>query len=168
MAGVTTTLLALSLGLSRILLAISRDKFIPAFFSKIHTQYQTPYISTICSSLFIAFAASCLPIGKLAELCNLGTLAAFVFVCSSVIILRKKYPDMKRIFKCPAVPLVPIIGMIFCLLLMFSLPLITWAWFAIWLIIGIIIYWFYGHKKALDFPCQNALKQALEEQESEN
>ncbi len=168
LAGVTTTLLALSLGLSRILLAISRDKFIPAFFSKIHTQYQTPYISTICSSLFIAFAASCLPIGKLAELCNLGTLAAFVFVCSSVIILRKKYPDMKRIFKCPAVPLVPIIGMIFCLLLMFSLPLITWTWFAIWLIIGIIIYWFYGHKKALDFPCQNALKQALEEQESEN
>jgi basic amino acid/polyamine antiporter, APA family len=98
----------------------------------------------------------------------LGTLAAFVFVCFSVMILRKKYPDMKRAFKCPGMPALPIIGIIFCLLLMLSLPLVTWAWFSIWLIIGIIIYFTYGGKKASDFPCQETLKQALDEQESEN
>ncbi|MDX1919233.1 MAG: amino acid permease [Candidatus Caenarcaniphilales bacterium] len=167
LAGVTTTLLALSLGLSRILLAISRDKFLPPVFSKVHSKFQTPYLSTLISIALVAIIAACLPIGKLAELCNLGTLAAFVFVCLSVIILRKKHPEFKRSFLCPAVPTVPIIGIVFCLVLMLSLPLLTWLWFGAWLVIGAVIYVAYGRSRASTFPCKEALKQAIAEHERE-
>ncbi len=166
LSGVTTTLLALALGLSRILLAISRDKFLPEIFSKVHPQFQTPYVATILSSLFIGLISATLPIGKLAELCNLGTLAAFVFVCFSVIELRKKHPEFKRSFICPAVPFVPIVGIIFSLVLMLSLPILTWVWFAAWLVIGAVIYYNYGKAKAADFPCQKALQAAIAEQEA--
>jgi APA family basic amino acid/polyamine antiporter len=162
LAGITTTLLALALGLSRILLAISRDGFLPPFFAKIHDKFQTPYIATLFSNALIALIAASLPIGKLAELCNLGTLAAFVFVCLSVIILRKKHPEFKRAFICPAVPWVPLIGIFFCLVLMLSLPLITWIWFGAWLLIGVAIYWGYGRKRAADFPNAETLKKAVE------
>lgn len=167
LAGVTTTLLALSLGLSRILLAISRDGFLPPAFSLVHEKLQTPYISTLVSITFVATIAAIFPIGKLAELCNLGTLAAFVFVCLSVIILRKKHPELKRAFICPAVPAFPIIGMIFCLVLMLSLPLLTWLWFAAWLAIGAVIYYSYGRSRASDFPSQETLKKAIAEHERE-
>jgi APA family basic amino acid/polyamine antiporter len=165
LAGITTTLLALALGLSRIMLAIARDGFLPPVFAKIHNKFQTPYMATLLSNAFIAVIAASLPIGKLAELCNLGTLAAFVFVCLSVIILRKKHPEFKRAFICPAVPWVPIVGVVFCLLLMLSLPLLTWLWFSAWLAIGAVIYYAYGKKRAADFPCQEALKEALREQD---
>lgn len=165
LAGVTTTLLALSLGLSRILLAIARDGFLPAFFAKVHEKFQTPYLASLCSSLFIGFIAAILPIGKLAELCNLGTLAAFVFVCFSVIELRKKHPELQRSFICPAVPLVPAIGILFSLVLMFSLPILTWLWFGVWLILGAIIYFGYGRSRAKEFPSQENLQQIINETE---
>jgi basic amino acid/polyamine antiporter, APA family len=168
LAGVTTTLLALALGLSRILLAISRDRFLPEFFAQVHHKFQTPYMATISSSCFIAIIAATLPIGKLAELCNLGTLAAFVFVCFSVITLRKKHPELKRSFICPGVPYVPALGILFSSVLMLSLPLLTWVWFAGWLVIGAGIYYAYGVKRAADFPSQETLRAAIEEQEREH
>lgn len=167
LAGITTTLLALALGLSRIMLAISRDGFLPPMFAKIHDKFQTPYVATLLSNVFIALVAASLPIGKLAELCNLGTLAAFVFVCLSVVILRDKHPEFRRSFICPAVPLVPALGVFFCLVLMLSLPLVTWLWFGVWLVLGAVIYYAYGKKRALDFPCQDALKAAIAEHDHE-
>ncbi len=166
LSGVTTTLLALTLGLSRILLAISRDGFLPKFFSKVHSKFQTPYLATISSSIFIALISASLPISKLAELCNLGTLAAFVFVCFSVIELRKKHPELKRSFVCPAVPFVPAMGIIFSSILMLSLPILTWFWFGGWLILGAIIYFAYGRSRAKDFPCQENLKKIIAETEA--
>ncbi|MDJ0626455.1 MAG: amino acid permease [Candidatus Caenarcaniphilales bacterium] len=167
LSGVTTTLLALSLGLSRILLAISRDRFLPSVFSKVHIKFQTPYIATIVCAVFVALVAATLPIGKLAELCNLGTLAAFVFVCCSVIVLRKKHPEFKRSFKCPWVPYLPITGVVFCLVLMFSLPMLTWLWFGVWLLLGVAIYIGYGKERASQFPSREALKEAIKEHEEE-
>jgi APA family basic amino acid/polyamine antiporter len=76
--------------------------------------------------------------------------------------LRKKHPEFKRAFICPAVPWVPLIGIFFCLVLMLSLPLITWIWFGAWLLIGVAIYWGYGRKRAADFPNAETLKKAVE------
>ncbi|MDX1917962.1 MAG: amino acid permease [Candidatus Caenarcaniphilales bacterium] len=155
LAGVTTTLLTLTVGLSRIFLAIARDGFLPKFFAQIHPGFQTPYIATLLSNILVACIAASLPIGRLAELCNLGTLAAFVFVCASVVILRQKMPDIKRHFVCPWVPWLPIIGVICCIVLMLSLPVLTWVWFGLWLIVGMVIYVAYGRQRASAFPVSN-------------
>jgi APA family basic amino acid/polyamine antiporter len=165
LCGVTTTLLALSLGLSRILLAISRDKFLPSILAEVHPKYHTPYISTIFCIVLVAFIACALPINKLAELCNMGTLAAFVFVCFAVIILRKKHPEAERVFKCPAVPLVPLIGMGFSGILMLSLPLLTWLWFIAWLALGAVIYFAYGRSRAAAWPTMMKLSEDVAEED---
>jgi APA family basic amino acid/polyamine antiporter len=88
------------------------------------------------------------PIGKVAELTNIGTLAAFVIVSAAVIILRKKRPDLKRSFKCPWVPVVPILAIAFCSYLMWELPVITKWRFVIWLALGVVVYFAYGIKNS--------------------
>lgn len=157
LAGVTTTLLALNLALSRILLAISRDGFLPGFLSKVHPKFQTPYVATIAISIVVSIFAAVLPIGKLAQLCNLGTLAAFIFVCFAVIVLRKRYPNHKRSFTCPFVPIFPIFGMICCAFLMISLSVATWAAFAVWLFLGACIYYGYSRHWTTEYPKHNTL-----------
>jgi len=156
-AGSTTTLLAMSLGISRILLAISRDRFLPGAISKLHSKFATPYIAIVIVNILMSLASMLLPIGKLLELCNLGTLAAFLFVCLSVIILRKLQPSQKRAFVCPGSPWLPGFGVIFCAVLLFSLPALTWIWFVVWLLIGALVYVFYGRKKASRSPYKHNL-----------
>lgn len=163
LAGVTTTLLALNLALSRIILSISRDGFLPALLAKIHPKFQTPYIATIIISFVVSFVAASLPVGRLAELCNIGTLGAFIIVCLAVVVLRVKKPKLKRAFKCPWSPVLPIFGALFCLLLMVSLPLATWTGFAIWMFLGLFIYIFYGRSRVERFP--NHYEQHLESEE---
>jgi APA family basic amino acid/polyamine antiporter len=94
----------------------------------------------------VALFAGFLDIGTAAELCNIGTLFAFSIVCGGVAILRRTHPEMKRGFRCPLVPLIPLLGISFCASLMLSLPQITWIRFAMWLIAGLFIYFFYGIK----------------------
>jgi basic amino acid/polyamine antiporter, APA family len=143
-AGLTSVLLVLLLGQSRVFYAISRDGLLPAAFSKIHPRFHTPYIPTILTAFVVGVTAAFLPIEEIAELTNIGTLFAFVLVCISVWILRRVDPGLHRPFRTPLVPLVPILGVIFCAFLMASLPGVTWLRFFIWMMVGFVVYFTYG------------------------
>lgn len=143
-AGLTSVLLVLLLGQSRIFFAMSRDGLLPGVFSRIHPTYRTPYIPTVITGIAVGVTSALLPIQEIAELANIGTLFAFVLVCFGVWILRSLEPDLRRPFRTPFVPLVPILGVVCCLFLMGSLPMVTWIRFVVWLAIGLAIYFSYG------------------------
>jgi basic amino acid/polyamine antiporter, APA family len=143
-AGLTSVLLVLLLGQSRIFFAVSRDGLLPAAFSKVHPKYRTPYIPTTITAIAVGLTAAFLPIQEIAELTNIGTLFAFVLVCAGVWILRRIEPDLNRPFRTPLVPLVPVLGMFFCAYLMLSLPAVTWIRFFVWMALGFVIYFGYG------------------------
>jgi basic amino acid/polyamine antiporter, APA family len=147
-AGLTTVMLVLYFGLTRIFLAISRDGLIPASLGKVNKKTQSPTTIILVSGAFIAITAGLTPIGKLAELVNIGTLAAFVFVCAGVIVLRYTNPTMPRPFKLGFHPLIPGLGIVFCLYLMASLPLETWLRFIVWMALGLVIYVVYGYRNS--------------------
>jgi len=142
--GITTVMLVLYYGLTRVVLAMSRDGLLPAGMATVHPKTQTPVKLILGSGVVIAFIAGFFPIGRVAELVNLGTLGAFFLVCASVIVLRKTRPALPRAFRVPMVPLIPILGMSFCGWLMFSLPLATWTAFIIWMTLGLIMYFAYS------------------------
>ena len=134
----------------RVFLAMARDGLIPkAFFADVHPKFRTPWKSTIGVGAFVAFLAGFLPLGFLLDLTNIGTLFAFVIVCGAVLIMRFTNPDAHRPFRCPLVPLVPILGILTCLLLMFSLPAENWWRLLIWMAIGLVIYFAYGQKHSV-------------------
>jgi basic amino acid/polyamine antiporter, APA family len=143
-AGLTTVMLVLYYGLTRIIFAMSRDGLLAAFFGKVNRTTQTPVRVIVICGLIIAMVAGLMPLGDLAELVNIGTLAAFAFVCLGVIILRVKQPDMPRPFRSPFSPLFPILGMLSCGGLMAFLPTLTWLRFVVWLVIGLIVYFTYS------------------------
>jgi APA family basic amino acid/polyamine antiporter len=143
-AGLTSVLLVLLLGQSRIFYAMSRDGLLPEAFSRVHPRFRTPYIPTVLTGIAVGVTAALLPIEEIAELTNIGTLFAFVLVCLGVWILRHQEPSMHRPFRTPLVPLVPILGVFFCTYLMTSLPLVTWIRFVVWLGIGLVIYFTYS------------------------
>ncbi len=145
--GITSVLMVLLLSLPRILFAMSRDGLLPShFFGAVHKKFRTPYKSTIMTAIVVAFMSSVIPLKVLSELVNIGTLLAFVIVCAAVPIMRVTHPDAKRGFKIPGSPVTPVLGIIICLILMFSLPVINWYRLVIWLIIGLVIYFAYGRK----------------------
>lgn len=143
-AGITTVMLVLYYGLTRVVLAMSRDGLLPSGMSAVNPKTQTPVRLILGSGVVIALVAGLSPIGRVAELVNMGTLSAFFMVCASVIVLRRTRPDLPRPFKTPLVPLFPILGMLFCGYLMWSLPLVTWKAFGVWFTIGILIYFAYS------------------------
>lgn len=145
-AGLTSVMLVLLMGQSRIFYAMANDRLLPPLFAKIHPQFQTPYLSTIVVGFAVALLAGFMPIEKLGELVSIGTLFAFVLVCGGVLVLRSSHPELPRHFKCPAVPVVPIAGILVCLGLMAGLPLDTWVRLVVWLLIGFAIYFGYGIK----------------------
>jgi APA family basic amino acid/polyamine antiporter len=150
MTGITSVLLVMMLSQPRVMLAMARDGLVPTgFFGAIHEKFRTPWKSTILTGLFVATMAAFLPLRILAELTNIGTLLAFVIVCAAVLIMRKKHPEAERPFRAPFVPFVPIMGILSCLLLMFSLPAENWYRLIIWLLIGFIIYFTYGRKHSV-------------------
>jgi APA family basic amino acid/polyamine antiporter len=143
--GITSVLLVMMLSQPRVLLAMARDGLVPSgFFGAIHDKFKTPWKSTILTGFFVALLAGLLPLSILAELVNIGTLLAFVIVCAAVLIMRKTHPNAHRPFRVPFVPVVPILGIITCLVLMFSLPWENWLRLVIWLIAGFAIYFLYG------------------------
>jgi APA family basic amino acid/polyamine antiporter len=149
-AGITSVLLVLMLSQPRVLLAMARDGLIPkSFFGAIHEKFRTPWKSTLATGLFVGVLASFLPLRVLAELVNIGTLLAFVIVCASVWIMRHRHPEAKRPFRAPGFPFVPILGIFFCLVLMFSLPVENWLRLFGWLLLGAFIYFFYGRKHSI-------------------
>jgi len=143
-AGLTSVLLVLLLGQSRIFYAISRDGLLPGAFGKVHPRFRTPYIPTTLTGIVVGLTAAFLPIQEIAELTNIGTLFAFVLVCLGVWILRRLEPSVRRPFRTPLVPVVPILGVVFCTFLMASLPGVTWIRFFVWMMVGAVIYFSYG------------------------
>ena len=142
--GLSSTMVVMLLGQSRVFFSMSRDGLLPKWASAVHTRFRTPYISSIFVGIFVAIFASVIPIGILGELVSIGTLLAFVIVCAGVWVLRRTDPDLPRPFKAPLVPFVPIMGMLISLLMMAGLPGDTWLRLIIWLIIGMVIYFTYG------------------------
>lgn len=147
-AGITSVLLVSLLAQPRVLFAMARDGLIPKRIAKVHPRFGTPYIATITVGILVAIMAAVLPIGTTAELVNIGTLFAFTLVCLAIPFLRKSDPDLKRPFRTPLVPLVPILGVVFSVLIMVSLPFLTWLRFIVWLGLGLIIYANYGYYKS--------------------
>lgn len=145
-AGLTTVMLVLYYGLTRVFLAMSRDGLLPPMFARVNPRTGTPIRIIAASGLLMAAVAGLTPIGEVAELVNIGTLAAFFLVCVGVIILRAKHPDLPRPFKTPWSPLIPLLGALACLYLMLNLPLITWLRFGLWLALGFVIYFTYSRQ----------------------
>ncbi len=148
-AGLSTTMLVMLLGQSRVFYSMSRDGLLPPWAGRVHPRFRTPWISSILVGVFVGLFAALIPISILGQLTNIGTLLAFVIVCAAVWILRVRRPDLPRPFKAPMVPLVPILGISISLLLMLSLPLDTWIRLLVWLAIGMIFYWTYGRNHSL-------------------
>ena len=147
-AGLSSVILVMMLGQPRIFYAMSKDGLLPPRFSKIHSRFKTPYFSTIITGSVAAFFAGILPINILGELVSIGTLLAFAIVCIGVIFLRVKRPDLKRPFRTPLVPLVPVLGAGICLIQMYALPFDTWLRLIIWMALGLLIYFTYGIRKS--------------------
>jgi basic amino acid/polyamine antiporter, APA family len=146
-AGITSVMLVTMLSQARILLAIARDGLLPAgFFGAVHERFRTPWKSTLATGAFVGLLAAFLPIDVLLNLVNMGTLLAFVMVCAAVPIMRRAHPEAERPFRVPLSPLVPVLGILSCLMLMFSLPAENWLRLVVWLGIGLVIYLAYGRR----------------------
>jgi APA family basic amino acid/polyamine antiporter len=150
MTGITSVLLVMMLSQPRVMLALARDGLVPkGFFGDIHPKFRTPWKSTILTGLFVASMAGFIPLSILAEMTSIGTLFAFVIVCGAVLVMRRTNPNANRPFRAPFVPVVPILGILTCLLLMFSLPYENWVRLIIWLVIGLVIYFAYGRRHSV-------------------
>ena len=145
-AGLTTVMLAMFFGLTRVFLAIARDGLLPPLFAQLNPRTQTPVRVILASGFVMAFIAGFTPIDTVAKLVNLGTLAAFFLVSVGVLVLRRKHPDLPRPFRTPFTPLIPILGALSCLILAASLPWLTWLSFGIWLAVGLVIYFSYSRQ----------------------
>lgn len=152
-AGLTTVCLVLFYGLTRVLLAISRDGLLPAALGVVNPKTGSPVRIVYISGAVITALAGFVPLNKLAELTNISTLAAFVVVCAGVIMLRRNRPELHRPFLTPAYPVVPVVGMLMCLWLMLNLPRETWIAFGIWMSVGLVVYFAYSYShSALSRP----------------
>ena len=143
-AGLASVVLVMLMGQPRIFYAMSRDGLLPKVFGRVHPKFGTPWIATIITGGVAAVIAGMFPIALLGELVSIGTLLAFVIVCGGIWVLRVKRPELERPFRTPMVPLVPILGMAICGYLMYALPTDTWIRLAVWMAIGLVIYFAYG------------------------
>jgi APA family basic amino acid/polyamine antiporter len=145
-AGLSSVILVLLLGQSRIFFAMASDGLLWRPFAKTHRRYKTPHTATILVGAICAALAGLFPIDVLVQMVSIGTLLAFIIVCSCVIILRRKEPNLARAFRTPCVPLVPILGIVICFAQMVALPSATWLRLTVWMLIGFVIYFVYGKK----------------------
>ena len=156
--GITTVLLVLLYGQSRIFFAMSRDGMVPANVCKIHRRFHTPYRVTILGAIFVSIIAGVFPIGMIAEMANIGTLSAFLIASIGVMVLRKTEPDLKRNFKCPAVWIIAPLAVLSCGYLMANLPLATWHRFGFWILFGLCVY--FGYSRAHSVIGRRAAEEA--------
>lgn len=150
--GMTTVILVMAFGQTRIIFAMARDGLLPKRLATIHPKYGTPFLATWIVGIVFGLIAALVPLGVLAELINIGTLAAFCLVSVAVIVLRKKRPDLPRAFRCPGVPYVPALAIIFCVGLMTFLSQTTWIAFGIWLLLGLAVYFGYSRRNSMLHP----------------
>ncbi len=142
--GLTSVILVMLLGQSRVFYSMSRDGLLPKLFSDVHPKFRTPWRSNILLMIFVSAGAAFTPIAQLGNLTSIGTLFAFTLVCLGVLIMRRTQPGLPRPFKTPWVPLFPILGILINLLLMVSLNSLTWMAFLTWMAIGLIVYFSYS------------------------
>ncbi|MGK5011392.1 amino acid permease [Janthinobacterium sp. MDB2-8] len=152
--GMTTVILVMAFGQTRIIFAMSRDGLLPKRLSTVHPRFHTPFFATWLVGIVFGLIAAVIPLNILAELINIGTLAAFTMVSIAVVVLRKRRPDLPRAFRCPGVPYVPALAVILCVGLMTFLSWVTWMAFTIWLVIGLVIYFGYARRRSLLHPPQ--------------
>ncbi len=145
-AGLTSVALVSLLGQPRIFFSMAKDGLLPSAFSKLHPRFRTPYLATMLTGLVCSIVAGLLPLDLLGELISIGTLMAFAIVCLGILVLRRTRPDLARPFRTPWVPLVPILGAVTCVGMMFTLPPDTWLRLAIWMAIGFAVYFGYSVK----------------------
>jgi APA family basic amino acid/polyamine antiporter len=147
--GFTSVILVMLLGQSRVFYAMGKDGLLPKAFGDLHTKYKTPYKANLAILVIVGLFAAFVPGDIVGDMTSIGTLFAFILVCISVIVLRKTEPDMKREFKTPLVPLVPILGVLVCLAMIYGLGWTNWLRLGVWLAIGLIIYFTYGKKNSV-------------------
>ncbi|WP_150563662.1 amino acid permease [Pandoraea cepalis] len=155
--GMTTVILVMTYGQTRITYAMSRDGLLPPLLSRIHPTHKTPFAGTWIIGVVFAVIAGFVPLGVLAELINIGTLSAFALVSVAVLVLRRTHPDLPRAFRVPGAPVVPLISAGLCLFLMAHLQATTWVAFVVWLVIGLGIYFTYARRNALLHKSRDAL-----------
>ena len=148
LAGLTTVMMILMLGQSRVFFAMSRDRLLPPVFSQVSPRTGTPVRVTVTTGVVVAVIAALVPLSELAELVNIGTLFAFVLVAVGVLVLRRTRPDLDRAFRTPWVPVLPIVSALASLYLMLNLPGLTWLRFVIWMVVGLVVYAGYGVRRS--------------------
>jgi len=147
--GMTTVILVMTYGQTRIIFAMSRDGLLPRRLSTVHPVHATPYFATWTVGFVFSSIAAFVPLNVLAELINIGTLSAFALISVSVMVLRRTHPELPRAFLCPFVPVVPLLSVAFCLFLMVHLQTMTWIAFLLWLALGLAIYFLYARRHAV-------------------
>jgi len=148
LVGLTTVMMILLLGQSRVFFAMSRDRLLPSAFSKVSERFGTPIRTSITTGVIVAVISAFVPLTTLAELVNIGTLFAFILVSIGVLVLRRTRPDLERAFRCPGVPVVPILAVLCAFYLMLNLPGATWVRFFVWMAIGFAVYFAYGARNS--------------------
>ena len=148
LAGFSSVILVMLLGQSRVFYAMGKDGLLPSFFSDLHSKYKTPYKANLVILVIVGLFAAFIPGDIVGDMTSIGTLFAFVLVCISVIILRKKEPNMVREFRTPLVPLIPLLGVASCMLMMVGLGWTNWLRLGIWLALGLVIYFVYSKKNS--------------------
>jgi basic amino acid/polyamine antiporter, APA family len=148
-AGLTTVVMTLLIGATRVTFAMSRDHLLPSRLGRTNPSTGTPVVLTLAIGAVVALVASLTPIGTLEEMVNIGTLAAFTLVSISIPILRSRRPDLRRTFRVPFNPVLPIVSALICLYLMINLSVETWLRFVIWMVIGFVIYFLYSRSHSL-------------------
>ncbi len=143
--GYTSVILVMLLGQSRVFYSMSKDGLLPPIFSEL-SKRQTPWKTNLIFMIFVSIFAGFVPVSDLGHMVSIGTLFAFTLVCIGILVLRKTNPNIERPFKTPFVPVVPILGILVCVLMMASLPIESWERLGIWMLVGVIIYYLYGKK----------------------
>ena len=146
LAGLTSVMLVMLLGQTRVLYSMAKDGLLPTFFASIHPKFRTPAKNTILVGLLAAVVGSVTPIDDIGKMVNIGTLLAFVIVCIAIMVLRRTNPAQPRPFRTPWVPVVPLLGVLFNGYMMYKLGWLNWARLIVWLLIGLIVYFAYGRK----------------------
>ncbi len=147
--GIVSVMLAFMLACARIWFSMSRDGLLPAWFAEVHPRFRTPHRPTLIAGVLTALVAGFFPIQEVAELVNIGTLSAFVVICAAIVVLRRTRPHVRRSFRTPFVPWIPLVGIGFSVWLLSKLPLIAWERFALWMALGLALYFLYGRRHSL-------------------